>query len=104
MQAAHRERLKILRIELEDLREQIDRRVRERRQSQLWREIGEWVCLENVAVLRSEDSGPNALFRIRDAINLESHETLESPVIEKVRRYVAGDEAVTPPSVCAGRS
>lgn len=70
--------LKILRIELEDLDRHIERLVIENQDRLKRREVTEYVCLENVAVLRSEEFGIRHFINIVDRTDPDSFDGLDA--------------------------
>jgi hypothetical protein len=84
MEAAMRETkkyyLKILRIEIEDLREDIEFLIKElerERESEL---LSEYVFLENLTVFHSELYGVDFFFKVLDDINPDNFESLDEMI------------------------
>jgi len=72
--------LGILRIEIEDLVEDIGILVEDYRKRQQRGEITNYVFLENLAVLYHEVSGVNSLVEVIDSINPDDYEDLDAMI------------------------
>lgn len=73
----NRKFLKVLRVELEDLHEDIELLIADTMQRFRAHSITEHVCFENIAVLRSEEYGIRHFVEIVDATDPEAFETLD---------------------------
>ena len=77
--------LQILRIELDDLRDDIDEMITQHQQVKDAGKISEHVYLENLSVFRNELLGIGTFDRIIDKINTGNDETLDE-MIESVEQ------------------
>jgi hypothetical protein len=85
--------IQILRIELDDLKDDIDQLLEACRREREKHELGDHVYLENLAVFKSELLGIGAFSEILDDTDPESFETLEGMIEELGRAFKAEIES-----------
>ena len=84
MRAVKQNYLRILRIELEDLHEDIERLIEQCRKSRDCGSVSEKVFMQNLATFKNELLGVNAFQAVLDAVDPNQFETLEA-MIENIR-------------------
>lgn len=79
--------LRMLRIELEDLRDHIHQLIRDYEERQARADVTEHVAQENVAVLRNEDLALRHFIRIVDSMDPAAPGTVDDLIVALQRRF-----------------
>ena len=92
MQEKMKKFLKILRIELEDIENDISMLVNLHLEREKKKEITHYVCRENLALLNREISDLHIVLRYFDSLSLEAFDSLEQMIEEVDKRIKAKTE------------
>jgi hypothetical protein len=91
--------LKILRIEIEDLKADIEFLIRESGKERESEQLSNYVFWENLTVFRNELSGVNSFFRVLDETDPDRFETLDEMIMyiqssfkRKIKEYGIAEE------------
>lgn len=90
MKDLKRKYLRLLALEIEDLREDIEALIRDTESRMARDEITRYVCLENLAILRNDILSVENVERILEQVHAEEYESLESLVSDLERRFSEG--------------